>query len=573
MGRLRTLTMLLTLGAWGAATEGAPPDNAAPSAMSTGARTPAPVAPVKYLEAGARLFNSGQYDQAAKYINAAQTYRDQLSPAEQSVLDAYLKEMANPPSDEGNAGASDASVAPASAPAADSSPPPADPSVATADSSSDANMEPKSKAKWLLLTAREQLSQGNYDAAAAKVAQARALNVRYGLFDDTPAKVSEAIEKARPKMVASNSAGQAKDRSAAKTKLKEARAAIDNKQFEQAEAIALDVKSWNLTYGIFEDTPDKVAAAARALRRRDTLRNGSPKEAPSLGVYDLLVQEARQLTAKGEFDLAEQKAKQAQRMNVVPPVTADRAEAALHDLTMARARSAGKGDQNVAVASAGAPEAESSAAKAEQEANALLAKGDTKAASAKFTEAEALRDKEAPAPAVEGAVADEPIVLAAPDAAGDPPAPKAEADDDAKALAEPVADDKPVAAGNRGEQLLIEANALYKGGNYAAAKQLAEQAKAGGFGVEAKAEEMIAQIGLQEQGGALNLYESALDAVRKGDVARARAMLTNVAALTKGFERRSPASSPSSPPTTPARPPRPTSSRKPMTLKCSRLNE
>ena len=214
MGRLRTLTMLLTLGAWGAATEGAPPDNAAPSTTAAGARAPAPVAPVKYLEAGARLFNSGQYDQAAKYINAAQTYRDQLSPSEQTVLDAYLREMANTPSD-GDAAASDTSAVPASMPAAGSSSSPADPSVTANDSPADPNIEPKSKAKWLLLTAREQLSQGNYDAAAAKVAQARVLNVRFGLFDDTPAKVSDAIEKARPKMVAANNVGQAKDRSAA----------------------------------------------------------------------------------------------------------------------------------------------------------------------------------------------------------------------------------------------------------------------------------------------------------------------------------------------------------------------
>ena len=43
-------------------------------------------------------------------------------------------------------------------------------------------------------------------------------------------------------------------------------------------------------------------------------------------------------------------------MNVVPPVTADRAEAVLHDLAMSRARGpAGKGDRAVAVASADVP--------------------------------------------------------------------------------------------------------------------------------------------------------------------------------------------------------------------------
>ena len=51
---------------------------------------------------------------------------------------------------------------------------------------------------------------------------------------------------------------------------------------------------------------------------------------------------------------------------------------------------------------------------------------------------------------------------------------------------------------------------------------MAEEAKAGKFGVDAQADELLAQIALAEQGGALSLYESALDAVRKGDVATAR---------------------------------------------------
>ena len=51
--------------------------------------------PIKYLEAGSRLFNSGQIDLAAKYINAAQMYRDQLQADEQTMLDAYLRNLAS----------------------------------------------------------------------------------------------------------------------------------------------------------------------------------------------------------------------------------------------------------------------------------------------------------------------------------------------------------------------------------------------------------------------------------------------------------------------------------------------
>src|SRR5262249_8014434 len=157
----------------------------------------------------------------------------------------------------------------------------------------------------------------------------------------TPAKVQDAIKKARPKKVAT-AAGSAgtltHDRKTAKVKLREARTLIENRQFEQAEALALDVKSWGLSYSVFDDTPAKVAAAAGALSHRDKIRNTSPREQSSQGVYDELVQESRQLLKAGHLDQAEEKAKRAQRMDVVPALTADRAESVLHQIAMIRAQ-------------------------------------------------------------------------------------------------------------------------------------------------------------------------------------------------------------------------------------------
>ena len=68
------------------------PDDAV-SSPAKAARKPAPVPPIKYLEAGSRLFNSGNFELAAKYLDAAQMYRDQLQQDEQTMLDAYLKEL------------------------------------------------------------------------------------------------------------------------------------------------------------------------------------------------------------------------------------------------------------------------------------------------------------------------------------------------------------------------------------------------------------------------------------------------------------------------------------------------
>jgi len=265
LGRLRTLTIVLSLGAWGAATDGAQPDDAALPTAAV-ARPPSPVPPVKYLEAGARLFNSGQYDLAAKYINAAQAYRDQLTKNERLVLDAYLTEMAK---------SAPSAAAPAAAPAAQPAPAPAAPSVVMPSPSSQPSSVPmpvsadtppddKQKGRFLLQAAREQTRMGNYEAAAKLVSQVRGMNIKWGLFDDTPDKVASALDKAKPK---SNDppaqTAKTKDRPTAKAKLKEARALMAAKRFEDAEAMALDVKSWNLSYGMFDDTPDKVAAAAR----------------------------------------------------------------------------------------------------------------------------------------------------------------------------------------------------------------------------------------------------------------------------------------------------------------------
>ena len=87
-------------------------------------------------------------------------------------------------------------------------------------------VDTKQRARWLLHEAREQLHLGNYDVAQRKVDEAEALDVKWGLFDDTPAKVSEEIKKARPKAVAARAAPAAAephDRRTAKAKLRDAR--------------------------------------------------------------------------------------------------------------------------------------------------------------------------------------------------------------------------------------------------------------------------------------------------------------------------------------------------------------
>src|SRR5271165_4118685 len=466
LGRLSTLTVILIIGAWGAATEGAPPDDAI-SSPAKAARKPPPVPPIKYLEAGSRLFNSGNFELAAKYLNAAQMYRDQLQQDEQTMLDAYLKELskvraltaagstatdgAGPAVTPAGPAMTPAAVqpAPAMTPASPAMTPasptitpasptitPASPAITPAAVQAGPAMTPaspamtpaspamapaavqpapattgviqpgdparggagdvaitpdvKQHAVWLLHEAREQMAQGNFAAAEKKIAEAEAIDIKWGLFDDTPTKVRTDLNKERPKNLASMSKPAQSlphNRENAHALLREARAALASHQIDQAEAIAQEVKSWNLSYSFFGENPDKVAAAARALRKRDKIRNTPPRERPSQGVYDVLVQESRQLMKLGRLNEAEAKALQAQRMNVVPALTADRAESVLHDIAMARVRS-------VPGLPAATPAAEPPSLVAEHEANALLDKGDQAKAAAKFAESEKLRDKE-----------------------------------------------------------------------------------------------------------------------------------------------------------------------------------
>ncbi|MDR3636471.1 MAG: type II secretory pathway, component PulD, partial [Isosphaeraceae bacterium] len=390
MGRLRSLTILLVLAAWGTATEGAPPDSAS-SSPSPAARPPAPVAPVKYLEAGAKLFNKQKYPLAAKYLKAANDYRDQLNESEQRVLDAYLEEMgkvppemmsgvATAPQPVVTATPSDTQVTPVSiAPAQAAAEKPAESRGPAGDN--------KQEARWKLQKAREMIRLGQYDDAAKSIDEVRAMDIKWGLFDETPAKLAEVLEKARPKGVAAAAvASLPKDKRMAKAKLQEARALLADQRYDQAEAIALDVKSWNLSYGLFDDNPTKVAAAARALRSRERQRSRGPKDQPSQGVYDLLVGESRKLMSAGKLTEAKQKALQAQRMHVVPPLSADRAEDVLQDIMIAQSHQAA----GATVATGAEPASVAS----EREANELLARGDTQAAAAKLAESDKLRMQE-----------------------------------------------------------------------------------------------------------------------------------------------------------------------------------
>ena len=76
---------------------------------------------------------------------------------------------------------------------------------------------------------------------------------------------------------------------AAQAKLREARESLDEDDYDRAEAIALEVKGWGLSFNRARDTPDRVILSARALRLLGSARfdQARPRrdssESPALG--------------------------------------------------------------------------------------------------------------------------------------------------------------------------------------------------------------------------------------------------------------------------------------------------
>jgi hypothetical protein len=306
---------------------------AARSSPEVAARPEPPIAPRKYLEAGSRLFNAGRFELASKYFQAAEMYRDRLTASEQIVLDVYKEKLEHYLQSPTASAVAKASASPAALGAATPGAPAsaADAAVVTAstvarsgplratgvgpvESSRPDDLESlaletvptasaavaspsregptaggplgasgawrdttdtKQKARWLLQLAREQTFKGHFDIAERAVAEARGLDVKWTLFDETPDRVADAIAKARSKADPNATAAAAPphDRRTARARLKEARAALAANDLDRAEDVVRDVRSWGVSYGLFDDTPDKISAALFEARRREAVRN------------------------------------------------------------------------------------------------------------------------------------------------------------------------------------------------------------------------------------------------------------------------------------------------------------
>jgi len=305
MGRLKAVTILIASGAWGAGAVGAPPDRATPP-TDAASKPPAPVPSIKYLKTGARLFHHGQYAEAGRYLRAADLYRDQLTDIEQIVLDGYLSKLdtaAREPlasSDPGVAPVEGVKARPPREEARTVEPAPLNPETRSDDGTTPESVPddeaPNASASRLMTRikrraggdfrhAPEPIPADPHDDGVRGTSLEPPTNERRGPLHHTFERMGWAIQKTTASLIPPAPRTQR----AAQAKLREARESLAEDDYDRAEAIALEVKGWGLSFDRARDTPDRVILSARALRLLGSARfdEARPRrdssEPPALG--------------------------------------------------------------------------------------------------------------------------------------------------------------------------------------------------------------------------------------------------------------------------------------------------
>ncbi|HEY4260710.1 MAG TPA: hypothetical protein VGM98_11145, partial [Schlesneria sp.] len=236
--------------------------------------------------------------------------------------------------------------------------------VAAQDGAARGNAKPadgkKQQANRLLEMARQDIANGNLDAAQAKVEQAAEMNVAYKLFEDMPEVVMNEIAARRAaegiaatpnpaRNPNSDAASPAKPKALAL--LAKARQALQEERLDEARQLAIEAERLKASYDLFDDRPDLVLTDVARTAKRGPATSGTPvsEKAPTepanvnsavarqnlspaqTEAIDMLRQ-ARQLITAGRYDDARAKAEEAELMNVTFPVFADRPDLVLSDL-------------------------------------------------------------------------------------------------------------------------------------------------------------------------------------------------------------------------------------------------
>jgi general secretion pathway protein D len=223
----------------------------------------------------------------------------------------------------------------------------------------------KAEAMKLLELARQDLKNGQLQAAQDKATQAQQMNVAYKLFEDRPemllndiAAAMAAANVAQAEGIPGDEAGSVSGgaKSQALALLAQARETLGQGRIDEARQLAIEAERLKASYGLFDDRPDIVLteiarAAARSASGQEaplTPDSGRPSAdmdqtdeptvasnlAPREQARQLLAQ-ARQLMQQGEWDAAKAKAMAADQIGAAFGVIDDRPDLVLADIEQA----------------------------------------------------------------------------------------------------------------------------------------------------------------------------------------------------------------------------------------------
>ena len=622
LGRLRTLTILLTLGAWGAATEGAPP-RTQPTRPARRPERPCRRRPSTTSRVESACSTPAIPANAAKYLKVASDYRDQLQPGRAGAARRLSGPAEARPGGPGGPARSRRPTASAAGGPGGGRPSPLGPGrrppirrrrrgaprgpPTSSRRPGGSSRPPASRCGWATTTRRPRSSPRSSRCPSSGASSTRP-RPSWPRRSPRPAPRWPPASPPGPTTRSRPGPAQGGPRAAGQQPVRAGRGHRAGRQLLGPRPTACGRTS-----------PPRSPPPRGSSASATPAATPRSKVQPSMGVYDVLVSEARHLMAAGQLDQAEAKARQALRMNVVPALTADRAEAVLNDIGRRprqdpagrpgrRGRRDHAGPEPVARPTAG----RAASVVAERQANELLAKDQSDAAAAKFAEADRLRALEmAQPPAADRRRGRAAALTRGPEGrrpprrlepprpaptppprppstpSRPPPVPSRPGRPDAAppALTTPAPRRRrcppPTPPGPAGRPrrsppmplrpaTRVRSCSPRPGPSSPAATTRPPARRpprpgTASYGVEPQADEMLAQIALSEQGGALAVYEAALDALRKNDVDRARALLTEVAASGATAGRRDAAEGPGPPAEAPqgqraaARPPPPTS--------------
>lgn len=192
-------------------------------------------------------------------------------------------------------------------------------------------------AKGLLRKGRQELAAGRFDAARTFARNAADLKPNLAVLDDNPNKLLADVQRAEERQAAAKPAAPAlstdgvpKTKQEAQQLLAQARKALTENKAEEASSLAARAKgATSLSWGLFEDTPDRVARdAEKARARRDQ------QEAARL------LAEGRKRYEKGDLEEASRLAYRSQTLHNTFSVwdMGDRPSRLLADIQTAKAR-------------------------------------------------------------------------------------------------------------------------------------------------------------------------------------------------------------------------------------------